>query len=423
MKKINTEKMNGYFGAYGGRCVDASLLTVLEEIESFFKECINSQDFWDEFNYILKNFVGRPTPLLFAENATKALGGANIYLKLECLANTGAHKINNAIGQALLAKKMGKTRVIAETGAGQHGLATACACARLGLDCEIYMGEVDIKRQRPNVFWMEMFGARVIPVTRGTKILTDAVDEAFDVWSGRTKDTHYLIGSALGPSPYPDMVREFQSVIGRETKQQFIEKNNVLPDILIACVGGGSNAIGFFNEFIDDENVKLIGVEAGGKGRNKGENAVRMAINSGTVGSLQGYKSIFLQDEYGQLAPTHSICAGLDYSGIGPQLAYLGETGRIHFTSASDEAVINAVKFLAKHEGIVPALESSHALAEAIRLAPTMDKGTNIVVNISGRGDKDIFITSRAIDEVKWFEFLEDEVERYKTEGLLLSNV
>lgn len=410
----NLDNMTGYFGEYGGRYVDKALLPILSEIEEFFKECIKSDDFWNEYYDILNHFVGRPTPLLFAENATKALGGANIYLKLECLANTGAHKINNAIGQALLAKKMGKTRIIAETGAGQHGIATACVCARLGLDCEIYMGEIDIERQQPNVFWMEMFGAKVIPVTTGTKTLTDAVDEAFRVWATRTQDTYYLIGSALGPSPYPDMVREFQSIIGMEAKKQFIQMNNKLPDILIACVGGGSNSIGFFNEFIEEPNVKLIGVEAGGKGSEVGEHAIRMTGTKGTVGAIQGYKSRFLQDGKGKLLPTHSISAGLDYAGIGPQLAYLGESGRIHFTSATDDEVINAVKFFAKHEGIIPALESSHGLAEAIKLAPTLDKDTNIIVNVSGRGDKDIFITAKAINKGKWFDFLEDELKRYR---------
>lgn len=414
--EFNLDKINGYFGEYGGRYVDESLVSILEDIETFFKECINDDVFWGEFYDLLKNFVGRPTPLLFAENTTKALGGANIYLKLECLANTGAHKINNAIGQALLAKKMGKTRIIAETGAGQHGVATACVCARLGLDCEIYMGETDIERQRPNVFWMEMFGARVVPVTSGTKTLTDAVDEAFKVWSTRTEDTYYLIGSALGPCPYPDMVREFQSIIGKETKKQFLEKNEALPDILIACVGGGSNSIGFFSDFLDDLDVKLVGVEAGGRGTNNGDHAIRMTGTKGTVGAIQGYKSLFLQDSDGQLLPTHSISAGLDYAGIGPQLAYLGELGRVKFTSAKDEEVINAVKFLAKHEGIIPALESSHALAEAIKLAPILEKGTNIIVNVSGRGDKDIFITARAIDESKWFDFLEEEIQRYKSD-------
>jgi len=405
---------NGYFGEYGGRYVTPVLLPVLQEIEESFRKLITDKEFIDEYNHILKTFVGRPTPLLFAENASRALGGANIYLKLECLANTGAHKINNAIGQALLAKKMGRKRIIAETGAGQHGIATACICARLGLDCEIYMGEIDTERQKPNVFWMEMFGAKVIPVKTGTRILTDAVDEAFRVWSTRTEDTYYLIGSALGPSPYPDMVREFQSVIGREVRQQFQEQVTGVPDVMIACVGGGSNAIGFFNEFLDDKNVKMIGVEAGGKGDKIGEHASRMTLPGSSVATIQGYKSLFLHDEKGTLLPTHSISAGLDYAGIGPQLAQLGKAGRIQFSKATDEEVLNAVKFFAKQEAIIPALESSHALAEAIKLAPVLGKGKNIVVNVSGRGDKDIFITSSALNQENWFKFLGEELERYK---------
>ncbi|SFR87801.1 tryptophan synthase subunit beta [Anaeromicropila populeti] len=411
--KQDIENMTGYFGEYGGRYVDEALIPVLKEIEDFFKKSMKDQEFLNELESIQKSFIGRPTPLLYAENATEALGGAKIYLKLECLANTGAHKINNAIGQALLAKKMGRTRIIAETGAGQHGVATACICARLGLDCEIYMGQTDIERQRPNVFWMEMFGAKVVPVTCGTKTLTDAVDEAFRVWVTRTEDTYYLIGSALGPAPYPDMVREFQSVIGKEVKSQFKQIGKELPDVMIACVGGGSNSIGFFSEFLEEESVQLIGVEAGGTGSSVGEHAVRMTTDQSSVNCIQGYKSKFLQ-ENGELLPTHSISAGLDYAGIGPQLAYLGEKGRITFSSAKDTEVIEAVKFFAKHEGIIPALESSHALAEAIKIAPTLDQSKSIVVNVSGRGDKDIFITSKAIDEGKWFNFLEEELERHK---------
>lgn len=401
----------GYFGKYGGQYVSDKLRPVLDEIDRNFRKYIKDESFLKEYHEILKKFVGRPTPLMFAENSTKELGGANIYLKLECLANTGAHKINNAVGQALLAKRMGKTKIIAETGAGQHGIATACICARLGLECEIYMGEVDVERQRPNVFGMELFGAKVIPVTRGTKTLTDAVDMAFEVWENRTEDTYYLIGSALGPFPYPDMVREFQSVIGREVRHQFQSEKNMLPDVMIACVGGGSNAIGFFNDFLNEESVQLVGVEAGGIGGSVGENAVRMTGEMASLASIQGYKSKFIQKD-GKMLPTHSISAGLDYAGIGPQLAYLGERGRIRFTKANDDEVIAAMRFFAKNEGIVPALESSHALAEAIKLAPTMDKDKNIVVNVSGRGDKDIFITSKAIEPQKWFQFIDDELVR-----------
>lgn len=408
---MNELEKKGYFGEYGGQYVSERLRPVLDEIDKNFRKYIKDESFLEEYNEILRNFVGRPTPLIFAENSTKELGGANIYLKLECLANTGAHKINNAVGQALLAKRMGKTKIIAETGAGQHGIATACICARLGLECEIYMGAVDVERQRPNVFGMELFGAKVIPVNRGTKTLTDAVDMAFEVWENRTEDTYYLIGSALGPFPYPDMVREFQSVIGREVRQQFKEKKNMLPDVMIACVGGGSNSIGFFNEFLDEDSVQLIGVEAGGKGENIGENAVRMTGGNASLASIQGYKSKFIQKN-GKILPTHSISAGLDYAGIGPQLAYLGDKGRIIFTKANDDEVISAMCFFAKNEGIVPALESSHALAEAIKLAPTLSKDKSIVVNVSGRGDKDIFITSKVIEPEKWFQFIDEELIR-----------
>ena len=410
---FDSDKYTGFFGEYGGRYVAEILRPVLLELEEAFKKYIVDRDFLEEFDYILKNFVGRPTPLLFAENATKEIGGANIYLKLEGLANTGAHKINNAIGQALLAKRMGKTRIIAETGAGQHGLATACACAKLGLECDIFMGEVDVARQRPNVFWMELFGAKVIPVKSGTKTLKDAVNAALRVWTERKNDTHYLLGSALGPAPFPDMVREFQSVIGRETKEQFFQLTGKKPDVLIACVGGGSNSIGFFNEFLDDKDVELIGVEAGGIGDNVGENAARIT-GKGSVGIVQGYKSKFLQNEDGQLLNTHSISAGLDYAGIGPQLAYLADIGRVKFRVARDNEVLEAFKFFAKKEGIIAALESSHALSEAIKVAKEIGKNKNIIVNVSGRGDKDIFITAKALSDEKWIAFLKEEIQRYE---------
>lgn len=405
----------GYFGEYGGQYVAEILRNPLLELEAAFNKYKDDEEFIKEYNGILKNFVGRPTPLLFAENATRVLGGAKIYLKLEGLANTGAHKINNAIGQALLAKRMGKTRVIAETGAGQHGVATACACARLGLECEIFMGEIDIARQRPNVFWMEMFGAKVVPVTSGTKTLKDAVNDAYREWAGRKDDTFYVLGSALGAYPYPDIVRYFQSVIGREVRAQFNEYNSgKLPDIMIACVGGGSNAIGFFNEFLNEKGVRMIGAEAGGRGNKPGEHASRMTGDGASVGIVQGYKSKFLQNDDGQLLATHSISAGLDYAGIGPQLAYLGETGRIEFMSIKDDAVLNAVKFFAKHEGIIPALESSHALAACMEIAGGLDKTKNIVVNVSGRGDKDIFIVAGAMKDENWMQFLREEVKRHE---------
>lgn len=410
---FNPDKYTGFFGQYGGRYVAEILRPVLIELEGAFKKYIVDPDFLNEFNCILKNFVGRPTPLFFAKNATRIINGANIYLKLEGLANTGAHKINNAIGQALLAKRMRKTKIIAETGAGQHGLATACACAKLGLECKIFMGEIDVARQRPNVFWMELLGAKVIPIKSGTKTLKDAVNAALREWTERKNDTHYLLGSALGPAPFPDMVREFQSVIGKETKKQFLELTGELPDVLIACVGGGSNSIGFFNDFLDDKSVRLIGVEAGGISDKNGENAARIA-GKGSIGIIQGYKSKFLQNEEGQLLPTHSISAGLDYAGIGPQLAYLSDIGRIEFRIARDSEVLDAFKFFAKNEGIIAALESCHALSEAIKVAKEIGSGKNIVVNVSGRGDKDLFITAKALGDQNWVQFLKEEIDRYE---------
>jgi tryptophan synthase beta chain len=328
-------------------------------------------------------------------------------VKMEGLAHTGAHKINNAAGQGLLARRMGKKRIIAETGAGQHGVATAAVCARLGLPCRVYMGEVDIRRQRPNVFWMERYGAEVVPVTTGSATLKDAVSEAMREWASSFPTTHYLLGSALGPSPYPDMVREFQSVIGRELAAQMGEKG-VECAALIACVGGGSNAIGFFSPFLERETPELIGVEAGGRGNAVGEHAARMN-GRGRAGIAQGYKSLFLADEDGQLLPTHSISAGLGYPGIGPQLAHFGETGRIRFTTAGDEEALEAVKFFARTEGVLFALESAHAAAAAMRMARDYPTEKAIVINMSGRGDKDLFIMARAMDPVAWITFLRQE--------------
>ncbi len=406
------DKTFGVFGDFGGRHVPPELDKALAELEAAYQQYRNDPEFQEELAYWQKHFIGRPTPLLYAKNATESLGGAKIFLKLEGLANTGAHKINNALGQALLAKKMGKRAVIAETGAGQHGLASACAAARVGLECHIYMGANDVRRQRPNVFWMELFGAEVVPVHRGTMTLTDAVDEAIVAWAQTYQDTHYLLGSAVGPAPYPDMVRDFQSVIGREVKCQFAELAGGMPDVMIACVGGGSNAMGFFADFLDDSDVRLRAVEGGGKGQVPGEHAARMA-GMGKVAIHQGYKSYFLQDDAGELLPTHSISAGLDYVGVGPQLAHLHDSGRLEFTYAEDEEAIEAMKFFARHEGLIAALESSHALAEARKLAPQMSPDQSIVVNMSGRGDKDIFIMGAALNEGgKWTDFLREEVAR-----------
>lgn len=399
------KKYNDFFGRFGGRYVAEVLRAPLLELELAYKKYIEDKDFIDELDKFSKEFIGRPTPLLFAENSTKELGGAQIYIKLEGLANTGAHKINNAVGQALLAKKMGKTRIIAETGAGQHGVATAAACARLGLECIIYMGAVDIKRQHPNVFWMELYGAKVVSVESGSKTLKDAVNEALRDWSGSFNNTHYIIGSALGPSPYPDMVREFQSVIGKEVKNQ---AKNIDIEAMVACVGGGSNAIGFFEPFLETTKPRLIGVEAGGRGAGLGENAIRMT-DSGKDGIVQGYKSKFLVDNDGQLCETHSISAGLDYPGIGPQLAELGEIGRVEFTSVKDDEALEALKFFARNEGVIFAMESSHAGAAAMKLAKELPVNKAIIINMSGRGDKDIFISAKAIDEKPWKEFLKEE--------------
>ncbi len=403
---------NNFFDEFGGRYVAEVLRQPLMEAEETFNKCINDQSFWDEFNNICKTFIGRPTPLLFAENATRELGGGNIYIKLEGLANTGAHKINNAVGQALLARRMGKKRIIAETGAGQHGVATASICAKLGIKCRIFMGEVDIRRQRPNVFQMELYGAEVIPVSSGSRTLKDAVNEAMREWAASFPDTHYLFGSALGPSPFPDLVREFQSVIGKEVKAECGQRN-INIDTMVACVGGGSNAIGFFYPFIDEDKPELVGVEAGGRGDGLGEHAARMT-GQGIVGIVQGYKSLMLLDDDGQVQLTHSVSAGLDYPGVGPQLAALGKSGRIKFTKARDDEAVEALKFFARHEGIIFALESAHGGAEAIKLAKKMPKGSNIIVNMSGRGDKDIFITAKEIDPENWIQFLRDEVKNYE---------
>lgn len=402
---------NGFFDDFGGKYVAEVLRRPLDELEKAFNEAMKDETFLKELETIQKDYIGRETPLLFAKTATEILGGAQIYIKLEGLANTGAHKINNAIGQCLLAKRMGKKRIIAETGAGQHGVATAAACAKLGLDCTVYMGEVDVRRQQPNVAAMEMYGAKVHPVTSGSRTLKDAVNEAMRDWAANPDSTHYVLGSALGPSPFPDMVREFQSVIGKEVKRQSAEKNLDV-EALIACVGGGSNSIGFFAPFIDEKSPRLIGVEAGGIGDGIGENAVRMSGKAARDGIMHGYKSRFLLDEDGQALQTRSISAGLDYCGIGPQLASLGKSGRIEFTSALDSEALNAVKFFAKNEGVLFAMESAHAGAQAIKMAPTLPKNKAIIINMSGRGDKDIFITCPVFRPEQWKEFLVSELER-----------
>ncbi len=383
----------GYFGEYGGRFVPETLIPALEELETAFYEAIRDRGFMREFESLLREYVGRPTPLYFARNLTRHLGGAKIYLKREDLTHTGAHKINNALGQALLAKRMGKKRLIAETGAGQHGVATATGAAFVGLRCEIYMGSEDMKRQALNVFRMQLLGAKVTEVSAGSRTLKDAINEALRDWTTNVRTTHYVLGTVFGPHPYPTMVREFQSVIGKETKRQILQREGRLPDILIACVGGGSNAIGLFHAFMKHPEVKMVGVEAGGRGIRRGKHAARFA--GGSVGVFQGCKSYLLQDEDGNVLGTHSVSAGLDYASVGPEHAFLHDTGRVRYTYATDREALRAFELLSRTEGITPALESAHALAEAIKLAPRMPKDAIVVVNLSGRGDKDVAHVAR----------------------------
>ncbi len=385
------EKLPKKFSEYGGQFVPETLMPALIELEQAYLSSKDNPDFQTELQDLLKNYVGRPTPLTFARRLTEKLGGAKIYLKREDLAHTGAHKINNALGQALLAKRLGKQRIIAETGAGQHGVAAATACALLGLECAIYMGTVDMARQQPNVFRMQLLGATVKSVENGSKTLKDAINEAIRDWVSDVNNTYYLLGSALGPHPYPTIVRDFQSVIGAESRKQILEVEDRLPDRIIACLGGGSNAIGIFNEFIPDENVALIGVEAGGRGLENGEHAARFADpRMGRPGVLHGCYTYVLQDEDGQIALTHSISAGLDYAAVGPEHTHLRKIERAAYTYATDEEALAAFKTLSELEGILPALESSHAVAEAIKVAPQMRPDEIIIVNLSGRGDKDL---------------------------------
>jgi tryptophan synthase beta chain len=401
--------MKSHFGKYGGRYVPEMLMPALEELEKAYESAKKDKAFKNEFQNLLKNFSGRPTPLVFSENLTRELDGAKIYLKNEGLNHTGAHKITHCIGQGLIAKKMGKKRLIAETGAGQHGVATATIAAKLGFSCTVYMGAVDVVRQRPNVFLMEQLGATVIPVEFGSKTLKDAVNAAIKDWIENVADTHYVLGSVVGPHPFPTMNRDFQSIVGREIRSQILDREKKLPDYVIACVGGGSNAMGAFTDFIKEKSVQLIGVEAGGRGKKIGEHAVRFP--SGKVGVVEGYKSYFLQDSDGQLQQTHSISAGLDYPGIGPELSYLRDSKRVSFVNATDKEALSAVQRLAKTEGIIPALESSHAVAHAIKLAPTLSKDKIIVINVSGRGDKDLFILTKAFKDKKFYNFMKQEVE------------
>lgn len=384
--------MEFQFGRYGGQFVPPVVVTALNELEAAFNEAINDPSFLEEYRYYLKNYVGRPSPLYYAERLSKKYGGAKIYLKREDLNHMGAHKINNTIGQILLAKRMGKTKIIAETGAGQHGVATATAAAMFGMECEIFQGRLDMERQKLNVTRMQMLGATVTAVDQGTATLADAVDFAIGKWVERIEDTFYLLGSVVGPHPYPTMVKEFQKIIGEEAKEQILEAEGRLPDYLVACVGGGSNAIGLFSEFLQDESVKMIGVEGAGKGLDTKEHAATMTL--GREGIIHGMNTKVVLDESGNICPVYSISAGLDYPGVGPQHAYLESINRVQYQSATDQEAVDAFLELSKLEGIIPAIESSHAIAGAIKLAPTLPKDTIIVINLSGRGDKDVNMIS-----------------------------
>jgi tryptophan synthase beta chain len=389
----------GYFGKYGGRFVPETLVAPLDELTTSYFTYRDDPDFQAELADLLTNYSGRPTPLYFAKRLTEKLGGAKIYLKREDLNHTGAHKINNCIGQILLARRMGKQRIIAETGAGQHGVATATVCALFGLECVIYMGTEDMRRQELNVFRMRLLGAEVRPVDSGSRTLKDAISEALRDWVTNVDTTYYLLGSALGPHPYPLMVRDFQSIIGREAREQIVEQEGRLPNSLVACVGGGSNAIGLFHPFLNDESIRMIGVEAGGTGSGLGEHAARF-MNQGRVGVLQGTKSYLLQDQNGQIALTHSISAGLDYASIGPEHSFLHDSERVEYVSVSDDGALAAFRMLSETEGIIPALESSHAVAYAAKLAPKLQSNEVMIVNLSGRGDKDVNTVAGLIDSL-----------------------
>jgi tryptophan synthase beta chain len=379
---------NGYFGEFGGRYVPETLIAALDEFEAAYRNLRRDREFRAEVDRVLAEFVGRPSPITEVPRFAELCGNLRLFLKREDLNHTGAHKINNAVGQALIAKRMGKKRIIAETGAGQHGVATATACAMLGLDCVVYMGEVDMARQEPNVFRMRLMGAEVVPVTSGSRTLKDAINEAIRDWVTNVRTTHYIIGSVLGPHPYPTVVRDFQSVIGHEALAQMKKRIGGLPDVGLACVGGGSNAIGLFYEMLPHASIRLIGIEAGGRGNNLGDHAAR--FSGGALGVLHGTRSMVLQDEFGQIAESHSISAGLDYPSIGPEHAYLQQTGRVEYHDCSDDLALEAFHRLSRYEGIIPALESSHALGWLLRNGASIGSGANVVVNLSGRGDKDV---------------------------------
>ena len=389
------------------------IMPALQQLETVHAAAMRDAEFQRQYEQYLGDYDGRPTPLTFAARLTEAWGGARIYLKREDLNHTGAHKANNVMGQGLLVKRMGKTRVIAETGAGQHGVATATMAARFGFDCTVYMGEVDVERQRPNVFWMEQLGAEVIPVKDGTRILKDAINEAFRDWVSNMDNTHYVLGTACGPHPFPEMVVWFQSIIGQEARAQVLEREGKLPHSIYACVGGGSNAMGIFSGFLDDATVELVGVEAGGRGLDTGAHASRLCSDDAAIGVAQGYKTYFLQDAEGQMRETHSISAGLDYVGVSPILSHLKETGRARFAVATDQEVVEAMRLTIRREGLIPALESAHAFVQAFKDAPKMAPDDVIVINQSGRGDKDIFTVADAFQDPGWREFIIKKAKQY----------
>lgn len=413
LEEILAPGHSGYYGAFGGSFVPEILHATLEELRLAFEQARRDPGFWAEYTREMRTYSCRPTPVTPLDNLSRSLGGARIYLKREDLNQTGAHKINNVMGQGLLVRRMGKRRVIAETGAGQHGVATATMAARLGLECTIYMGAVDVERQRPNVFWMEQLGATVVPVTDGSATLKDAINECLRDWAASMDQTHYVLGTACGPHPFPQLVAYFQSVIGQEAREQMLALTGRLPDRVYACVGGGSNATGIFLGFLDDPQVELVGVEAGGHGITTGEHAARLAPGAGSaVGVAQGYKTYFLQNEEGQMQETHSVAAGLDYIGVSPILAHLADRGRVRFASATDGEVIAALKQVMRSEGIIGALESTHAVAGALREVGGMRPDQQVLINLSGRGDKDIFTIASALQDQKWVQFLRDKVAR-----------
>jgi tryptophan synthase beta chain len=403
----------GYYGRFGGAYLPEILVATFKDLEAAFAAAQADPAFWREYETLMGEYSCRPTPLTLAENLTRHFGGARIFVKREDLNHTGAHKANNVLGQGLLVRRMGKKRVIAETGAGQHGVATATMAAKFGFDCTIYMGEVDVERQRPNVFWMERLGAKVVSVKDGSRTLKDAINEAFRDWAANMDSTHYVLGTACGPHPFPTMVAYFQSIIGKELRGQVLGRTGRLPRRIYACVGGGSNALGVFSEFLDDAEVELVGVEAGGRGLHSHQHAARLASSDASVGVAQGYRTYFLQNGDGQMLDTHSVAAGLDYIGVSPILSHLRDTGRVRCEAATDEEVVAALALAVRREGLIPALESSHAFAQAFKEAPTLSPDDVIVINQSGRGDKDIFTVADAFGDPAWQDFIRRKAASY----------